>query len=145
MADLVADCEVEETKAQLKSRPWLCRKLQTVSDDAVKCLGSGHQINNTEVGLCRGRWQWYQLSTVQDHTVPYYVTERPSGGGPAQHVRKTRVETQRHASTSKASPAAPALASSRRAWWLETPRPRGRAIGRPAVALGARASRLQSR
>ena len=105
MADLVAECDptVEPTKAQLKSRPWFCRSQQTVSDDAPKCLGDGHTINNTQVGLCRGRWQWYQLSTVQDHTVPYYVTERPPGGGPAQHVRKTRVETQRHASTPKSA------------------------------------------
>ena len=97
MANLVADCEVDQTRASLKSRPWFCRTMQTVSDDRPKCLGSGHTINNTEVGLCRGRWQWYQLSTVQEHTVPYYVTERPAGRGPAQHVRKTRVETQRHA------------------------------------------------
>ena len=144
-ADLVADCEVEPTKTQLKSRPWLCRTLQTVSDDAGKCLGSGHTINNTDVGLCRGRWQWYQLSTVQDHTVPYYVTERPSGGGPAQHVRKTRVETQRHASTSKRPPLQRPHISSRQAWWLETPWLRAWAIGCPVVALGFRASRLQSR
>ena len=103
MADLVADCDVAPTKAQLKSRPWFCRSQQTVSDDAPKCLGDGHTINNTQVGLCRGRWQWYQLSTVQDHTVPYYVTERPPSGGPAQHVRKTRVETQQHASTPKSA------------------------------------------
>ena len=105
MADLVAECDptVEPTKAQLKSRPWFCRSQQTVSDDAPKCLGDGHKINNTQVGLCRGRWQWYQLSTVQDHTVPYYVTERPPDGGPARHVRKTRVETQRHASTPKSA------------------------------------------
>ena len=99
MADLeeVADCEVDATKAELKSRPWFCRTMQTVSDDLPRCLGPGHEINNTVKGLCRGRWQWYQLSTVHEHLVPYYVTERQASGGPAQHVRKTRVETQRHA------------------------------------------------
>ena len=74
--------------------------MQPYSSDpsmASACLGPGHTINNTDVGVCRGQWQWYQLSTVQQHEVPYYVIEQPANGGPAQHVRKTRTEMQRHA------------------------------------------------
>ena len=95
--DTARDCEIPLTTQQLKIRPWFCRTQQTVSDDLPKCLGPGHTINNTDVGVCRGQWQWYQLSTVQQHEVPYYVIEQPANGGPAQHVRKTRTETQRHA------------------------------------------------
>ena len=91
------DCTLDPTQAELKARPWFCRTLQTVSDDLPDCLGNGQQINWTNPGLCRGRWQWFQLSTVQPHEVPYYVTEQPADGGPAVYTRKTRTVEQKHA------------------------------------------------
>lgn len=91
------DCTLDPTQQELKTRPWFCRTLQTVSDDLPACLGNGQQINWTDPGLCRGRWQWFQLSTVQTHEVPYYETVQPAGGGPAVYTRKTRQVEQKHA------------------------------------------------
>ena len=89
-----ADCSTPLTEQQLRTRPWFCEQAdgsgRTETDDLAKCLGDGHTLNNTEPGLCRDRWQWYQVSTVHDHTVPYY--EIATVDGRRQHVRRTRVE-----------------------------------------------------
>ena len=92
------DCELEPTLPSLRSRPWFCEPPgpRTSTDDLSACLGEGHLLNRSAPGLCRGRWQWYQVSTVHDHTVPYYEIMDYNGG--KQHVKKTRLERNvRHA------------------------------------------------
>ncbi len=92
------ECKEEPTTQELKSRPWFCEPVgsHTDTDDRAKCLGAGHKLNRTDIGLCRGRWQWYQLTTVHDHEVPYY--EIATVGGMQQHVRKIKpVKGMRHA------------------------------------------------
>ena len=94
------DCEVPAAQQELNSRPWFCEPPGIRSggrDDLSECLGTGHRRNRTEPGLCRGRWQWYQVSTVHDHTVPYYDIV-PLEDGSLQHERRTRVVADmRHA------------------------------------------------
>lgn len=92
------DCTATPTFTELRSRPWLCEPpgSRTTTDDLSACLGAGHQVNRTDPGLCRGRWQWYQVSTVHGHDVPYY--DIIDSDGSKQHVRGSRrVEGVRHA------------------------------------------------
>mmetsp|Transcript_7215 Transcript_7215/g.16153 ORF Transcript_7215/g.16153 Transcript_7215/m.16153 type:complete len:822 (-) Transcript_7215:257-2722(-) len=84
----VDDCTVPSTFAQLRSRPWFCRG----SDDLAKCLGAGHTLGQTSPGLCRGRWQWYQLNTEQLHQVPGYTIDADG-----RWVRVTAAQSLRHA------------------------------------------------
>jgi hypothetical protein len=57
-----------------------------------RCLGPGHQLNHSYPGLCRGRWQWYQLQTVHTQPVTRY------GVGPSgEWERLTEQKTLRHA------------------------------------------------
>lgn len=97
------DCTASATEPELNSRPWFCEPPNLRSggnNDLARCLGEGHTLNRTEPGLCRGRWQWYQVSTVHDHNVPYYEVATLDDGPPVvlQHVRQTRVQANmRHA------------------------------------------------
>ena len=93
------DCEALPTIQQLKSRPWFCEPpgARTETDDLSACRGEGHRLNRTQTGLCRGRWQWYQVSTVHDVVEPYYeITSLEDGK--MQHVRGEKVRAgMRHA------------------------------------------------
>ena len=84
----------------LTIRPWFCEmpgpQGRTETEDLLKCLGEGHVYNQTDVGLCQGRWQWYQVSTVHPHEVPYYEIEVDAEGR-TERVRKTTEEELRHA------------------------------------------------
>lgn len=95
--DLVAgqsDCTVPATLPELNLRPWFCEPIgiRTDTDDRSACLGTGHVLNRTNPGLCRGRWQWYQVSTVHTHTVPYYEIVNLADGS-LQHVQQTKTVT----------------------------------------------------
>ena len=94
------DCTAPPTEAQLNLRPWFCEPPGIRSegrDDLAACLSGGHRHNRTEPGLCRGRWQWYQVRTRHDHEVPYYEIMNFADGS-KQHVRSTRLQRDvRHA------------------------------------------------
>ena len=100
------DCTALATEQELNLRPWFCEPPGIRSggnDDLARCLGEGHVLNRTDPGLCRGRWQWYQVSTVHDHEVPYYevaTVDETQNNPPVvlQHVRQTRTQpNMRHA------------------------------------------------
>ena len=94
------DCALDPTLEQLNSRPWFCEPpgpRNDGRDDLARCLGGGHTLNRTVPGLCRGRWQWYQVRTLHSHNVPYYEIASNEDGS-TKHVRETRqVAGMRHA------------------------------------------------
>ena len=79
-------------------RPWFCEPIgsRTDTDDRAACLSTGHVHNRSMPGLCRERWQWYQVSTVHTHTVPYYEIVNLADNS-TQHIRLTKtVPGMRH-------------------------------------------------
>ena len=83
------DDRVPPSSNDLRSRPWFCPGGEGGAS-LSQCLGPGQTQNRTLRGLCRGHWQWYQLSTVHDHTVPYFAV-RELVSGRTDLVQLTRV------------------------------------------------------